>query len=158
LYWIEHSFFLCIVLEHKSQKDINRQSATLVSTQSGTLYSAIPFKELILEKEIGEGSFGKVFLGKWNNISIALKFCRRKRKVEEFMKEVNLMMYIKDNMFQEFLLNLLAWTEDFKYLKLFSIIDSRLPPHPNVVQLIGVSMDNESQPVMVMEYCGGGNV
>jgi serine/threonine protein kinase len=78
--------------------------------------------------------------------------------VEEFMKEVNLMMYIKDNMFQEFLLNLLAWTEDFKYLKLFSIIDSRLPPHPNVVQLIGVSMDNESQPVMVMEYCGGGNV
>jgi predicted Ser/Thr protein kinase len=94
------------VKENKSQKEINRLSVNLVSTQSATQYSAIPFKELLLEKEIGEGSFGKVFLGKWNNISVALKFCRRKGKVEEFMKEANLMMYLKNNTSQNFILRL----------------------------------------------------
>jgi serine/threonine protein kinase len=33
---------------------------------------------------------------------------------------------------------------------------SELPPHPNVVQVYGVSQDGP-QPVLVMEYCGGGN-
>jgi hypothetical protein len=30
-----------------------------------------------------------------------------------------------------------------------------LPPHPNVVQMFGVSLDGP-QPVIVMEYCAGG--
>jgi serine/threonine protein kinase len=30
-----------------------------------------------------------------------------------------------------------------------------LPPHPNVVQLFGVSLDGP-QPIIVMEYCSGG--
>jgi hypothetical protein len=30
-----------------------------------------------------------------------------------------------------------------------------LPPHPNVVQMFGVSLDGP-QPVIVLEYCGGG--
>jgi hypothetical protein len=31
----------------------------------------------------------------------------------------------------------------------------KLPPHPNVVQMFGVSIDGP-QPVIVMEYCAGG--
>jgi serine/threonine protein kinase len=34
-------------------------------------------------------------------------------------------------------------------------LSSELPPHPNVVQLFGVSLDGP-QPVIVMEYCTGG--
>jgi hypothetical protein len=30
-----------------------------------------------------------------------------------------------------------------------------LPPHPNVVQMFGVSLDGP-QPVIVLEYCDGG--
>jgi serine/threonine protein kinase len=30
-----------------------------------------------------------------------------------------------------------------------------LPPHPNVVQVFGVSQDGP-QPILVMEYCAGG--
>jgi serine/threonine protein kinase len=30
-----------------------------------------------------------------------------------------------------------------------------LPPHPNVVQMFGVSLDGP-QPVIVLEYCAGG--
>jgi serine/threonine protein kinase len=30
-----------------------------------------------------------------------------------------------------------------------------LPPHPNVIQMFGVSLDGP-QPVIVLEYCSGG--
>jgi serine/threonine protein kinase len=33
---------------------------------------------------------------------------------------------------------------------------SELPPHPHVVQVYGISIDGP-QPVLVMEYCAGGN-
>jgi predicted Ser/Thr protein kinase len=50
--------------------------------------------ELVIEKEIGEGSYGRVCLGKWNAAPVALKFCRKKGKLDEFMHEVRLMMYV----------------------------------------------------------------
>jgi serine/threonine protein kinase len=34
-------------------------------------------------------------------------------------------------------------------------VNRKLPPHPNVVQVFGVSLDGD-QPVIVMEYCTGG--
>jgi hypothetical protein len=42
----------------------------------------------------------------------------------------------------------------------FDLIDKfdknrELPPHPNVVQMFGVSLDGP-QPVIVLEYCAGG--
>jgi predicted Ser/Thr protein kinase len=55
-------------------------------------YSQISFDEIIVEKEIGEGSYGKVFVGKWNNGKVALKFCRNKGNIENFMKECEVMM------------------------------------------------------------------
>jgi predicted Ser/Thr protein kinase len=61
-------------------------------TQNITRQAQISFNELIVEREIGEGGFGRVCLGKWHAASVALKFCRRKTKLNEFIKEVKLMM------------------------------------------------------------------
>jgi serine/threonine protein kinase len=48
------------------------------------------------------------------------------------------------------------YCDDYLYL-LFVVcyVNRELPPHPNVVQVFGVSLDG-NQPVIVMEYCAGG--
>jgi predicted Ser/Thr protein kinase len=56
--------------------------------------SQIAFSELTIEKLIGEGTYGKVCVGKWNGAPVALKFCKKKGSVEDFMKEVKLMLYV----------------------------------------------------------------
>jgi hypothetical protein len=56
--------------------------------------SQISFSTLTIEKEIGEGSYGKMCLGKWNAAPVALKFCKKKGKIEDFMREIKLMMYV----------------------------------------------------------------
>jgi serine/threonine protein kinase len=38
---------------------------------------------------------------------------------------------------------------------LIDLNDRKLPPHPFVVQMYGVSIDGP-QPIIVMEYCSGG--
>jgi hypothetical protein len=63
----------------------------------------ITFKEIVFENEIGEGSYGKVFLGKWNDAPVALKFCRNKGDMIDFMKEIHLMMYSNTFHFISFL-------------------------------------------------------
>jgi len=85
----------------------------------------IAYNELVIEKDIGEGSYGKVCLGKWNAASVALKFCRKNRKIEDFLQEMKIMI--------------------------------ELPPHPNVVQVLGLSVDGP-QPIIVMEFCPGGSL
>lgn len=52
----------------------------------------ISFNEIVVEREIGEGSYGKVFLGKWNDAPVALKFCRNNVSIEEFNSEIKVMM------------------------------------------------------------------
>jgi serine/threonine protein kinase len=74
---------------------------------------------------LGEGSYGKVCLGKWRAAPVALKFCKNKGKLDEFINEMKLML--------------------------------ELPPHPNIVQLFGVSL-NGPQPIIIMEYCAGGSL
>jgi uncharacterized protein (DUF169 family) len=37
-----------------------------------------------------------VCLGKWNAAPVALKFCRQKEKIEDFMREIKLMMYVSE--------------------------------------------------------------
>jgi predicted Ser/Thr protein kinase len=56
--------------------------------------SQISFNELVVEKEIGEGSYGKVCLGRWNDAPVALKFCRKKTNVDDFVSEIKIMMYV----------------------------------------------------------------
>jgi len=85
----------------------------------------IPLSELETGKEIGEGTYGRVCVGKWKKYRVALKFCQNRGKMAEFLREANLMI--------------------------------SLPPHPNVVRMYGVSIDG-TQPIIVMEYCGGGSL
>jgi len=87
--------------------------------------SQVAFTELKVERKIGMGSYGKVCLGKWNAAPVALRFCRKKGNVEDFMREMQLMI--------------------------------ELPPHPNVVQLLGASLDGP-QPVIILEFCAGGSL
>jgi predicted Ser/Thr protein kinase len=53
----------------------------------------IPFNELKIEKEIGSGNYGKVYLGKWKEIPVALKFCEVEGNADEFLSEINIQMY-----------------------------------------------------------------
>jgi predicted Ser/Thr protein kinase len=64
-----------------------------IEAKSVVKHSRIPFPELIIEKELGKGSYGKVYLGKWNNAPVALKFCRKKENIEDFAKEIRVMLY-----------------------------------------------------------------
>jgi tRNA A-37 threonylcarbamoyl transferase component Bud32 len=101
---------------------------TLQQSMARKMVSQIPFAELEAAKEIGEGSYGKVYVGKWKRrpeISVALKFCRHQDKVDEFLREAQLML--------------------------------DLPRHPNVIQMLGIAIDGP-QPVIVLEYCSGGSL
>jgi serine/threonine protein kinase len=66
---------------------------------------------LEIGRELGQGRYGRVCIGKWKtkNIRVALKFCQNKSEINDFMREVNLMISI--------------------------------PPHRNVVRMFGVSID-----------------
>jgi hypothetical protein len=105
----------------RREKETITQSANSLLKRS----QSITFTDLVVEKKIGTGSYGKVCLGKWNAAPVALKFCRKKGNVEDFMREIRLMI--------------------------------ELPPHPNVVQWFGVSLDGP-QPIIVLEYCAGGSL
>jgi len=54
----------------------------------------ISFTELVVEREIGEGSYGRVYLGTWNGAPVALKFCPKKAQNEDFFSEVRILLYI----------------------------------------------------------------
>jgi predicted Ser/Thr protein kinase len=98
---------------------------TLTETSKSLSPGQIPLKELEIGREIGNGNYGSVCVGKWKKYRVALKFCQNKGKMDEFLREANLMI--------------------------------TLPPHPNVVQMYGVSIDG-TQPIIVMEYCAGGSL
>jgi len=73
--------------------------ATVLSTvqlETETLKSQIPgqipLSELEIGKEIGQGTYGRVCVGKWKKYRVALKFCQNRGKMDEFMREANLMI------------------------------------------------------------------
>jgi predicted Ser/Thr protein kinase len=98
---------------------------TISSTVNILPKSQISYSDLLLEKSLGKGAFGEVFFGHWKGIPVAMKVCKSKSKLEEFLHEMKLI--------------------------------TKLPPHPNVVQVYGVCLDNTS-PVIVMEYCENGSL
>jgi len=55
-------------------------------------FFTIPYSECSLGKELGEGHYGRVCLGKWKGTLIALKFCRNDDDIDEFLKEAQIMM------------------------------------------------------------------
>jgi hypothetical protein len=74
--------------------DTNQQNSnnSVTFNQTKLQQSQITYNELVIEREIGEGSYGKVCVGKWNAACVALKFCRKKGNLNEFMQEMKLMM------------------------------------------------------------------
>jgi hypothetical protein len=54
----------------------------------------IPFNQLVIEKEIGLGRRGKVFLGSWKEKQVALKFCEVEGAIDEFVTEMNVLLYL----------------------------------------------------------------
>jgi hypothetical protein len=69
------------------------QDQTFTATHITLPKSQIGYNELSVEEEIGEGSYGKVCVGEWNETRVAIKFCRNKTKLNEFMHEMRLIMY-----------------------------------------------------------------
>jgi predicted Ser/Thr protein kinase len=65
----------------------------LLESRTTKQHIQIPFNELVVIKDLGAGSFGKVCLGKWNHAHIALKFCKEQGSVDNFLSEIKVMMY-----------------------------------------------------------------
>jgi predicted Ser/Thr protein kinase len=55
---------------------------------------SISFEDLEFEKEIGKGSYGKLWLGRWSGSHVALKFCQESEGLKDFLKEVYVMVYV----------------------------------------------------------------
>jgi hypothetical protein len=70
------------------------QDQTFTATHISLPKSQIGYNELNVEKEIGKGSYGKVCVGEWNGTRVAIKFCRNKAKLDEFMHEMRLIVYV----------------------------------------------------------------
>jgi predicted Ser/Thr protein kinase len=85
----------------------------------------IPFKELVIKKMIGSGSFGKVYIGKWRGSDVAIKVNNMIQDTKGFLDEAKLTL--------------------------------SMPPHPNLVQTFGVSIDS-NHPCIVLEFCDGGSL
>lgn len=109
----------------ENQSNVSMPIQHILSKSGHKRHSLISKNEIAIEKEIGEGSYGKVYFGRWHGSPVALKYCKKKGKLDDFVKELNLM--------------------------------TKLPPHPNVVRLFGVSLDG-SEPAIVLEYCAGGSL
>jgi len=80
---------------NQNHNDENRnQSETRIQTISptSTRCTQISIRELAVEKELGEGSYGKVCVGTWNGACVVLKFCKNKGQLEEFINEMKLMI------------------------------------------------------------------
>jgi hypothetical protein len=75
-----------------SQTERTNQSQLLETSRTFTKYSQISLNEIAIEKELGEGNYGKVCLGKWRAARVALKFCKNKEKLDEFINEMKLMI------------------------------------------------------------------
>ena len=62
---------------------------------------SVPYNEIEFKKEIGSGSFGKVFLGTWQRTSVAIKICSTmsKEQINDFLQEAKLMMYVNSSIF-----------------------------------------------------------
>jgi len=75
-----------------SQTELASQIQLPETSRTFTKYSQISLKEITIEKELGEGKYGKVCLGKWHAACVALKFCKNKAKIDEFMNEMILMI------------------------------------------------------------------
>ncbi|GAM23863.1 hypothetical protein SAMD00019534_070380 [Acytostelium subglobosum LB1] len=102
----------------------------LVRLKSTLRDHEIPFSELVVEREIGKGFFGKVYKATWRGKSVALK----KITISRFRDRSDSDLFTKE----------------------LSII-SRLC-HPTCVMFIGACSTDPSNRYIVMEYMAGGSL
>jgi predicted Ser/Thr protein kinase len=87
-------------LESRRQTVTLESDTTTMSTYTQTVTETlksltpgqIPLNELEIGREIGNGNYGRVCVGKWKKYRVALKFCQNRGKMDEFMREANLMI------------------------------------------------------------------
>jgi serine/threonine protein kinase len=76
----------------ESDTTILTYAQTVTKTLKSLTPGQIPFNELEIGREIGQGSYGRVCVGKWKKYRVALKFCQNKGAIYEFMREANLVI------------------------------------------------------------------
>jgi predicted Ser/Thr protein kinase len=70
------------------------EAQTLSLSKTSVKRSQIRYNDLTIERELGDGSFGKVYFGKWNGAPVALKFCRKNESLEDVISEIKVMVYV----------------------------------------------------------------
>ncbi len=122
------------------------QSDSLVSKSSTRLSSYdIDFASISLGREIGKGSFGKIYTATWNETPVAVKFL-----VNYEPKDLGWRGRNDDDFQPEHADKLLRTLET--EAEILSVLR-----HPNIVQYLGVCMDPSSM-CIVTEYCGNGSM
>eukprot|EP00889_Picochlorum_renovo_P002393 jgi/Picre1/29423/NNA_004811.t1 len=141
----------------QSQSSIQKQqsigSQTSVSLESGNLSPAhgrvpssaaigldvklwtVNFNDLQMERQIGEGSFGRVYLAKWNETLVAVKILLSMNSADED-SQLALSNPVLSSLAKES--NMMAALR-----------------HPNVVSFLGVCLD---PPCIVTEFCARGSL
>lgn len=98
------------------------------SNSSTTDHSKITYEELLLEEQVGSGSFSEVYRGKWMGNTVAIKrillYQKDSNPFEEFIKETTLMSSMR---------------------------------HPNVVQYYGATI-RPPHLYIITEFCSRGNL
>jgi len=68
-----------IFLENGTQTVPTNQTQLLEISRTFSKESQISLNEIAIVKELGEGNFGKVFLGKWRAAPVGLKFYKTRK-------------------------------------------------------------------------------
>jgi len=123
------------------------QSDSLISKSSTRLSSYdIDFASISLEREIGKGSFGKIFTATWNETPVAVKFL-----VNYEPRDLGWRGAPDNGDFQPNRADKLQRTLEAE-AEILSVLR-----HPNIVQYLGVCMDPSTM-CIVTEYCGNGSL
>jgi RIO-like serine/threonine protein kinase len=104
----------------------------------------VPYSDIKFGKEVGKGSFGKVFVGKWNGKKVAIKEAQLEdpRAREEFFKEAFLMLGMTPHV-RILLLKTAKAKPGLKYFGVPSL-------QPNVVQVLGISIVTETHTCYIL--------
>mgnify|MGYP002629758853 CR=1 FL=1 len=123
------------------------QSDSLVSKSSRLSSSYdIDFSSIQLDREIGKGSFGKIFKATWNETAVAVKFLVEYDPKDRFHVDGLSGEQYQRQQTEKLMQTLEAEAEILSVMR-----------HPNVVQYLGVCTDPESM-CIVTEYCGNGSL
>ncbi|KAL6043337.1 Non-receptor tyrosine-protein kinase TNK1, variant 2 [Balamuthia mandrillaris] len=114
--------------EESEQKAEREETVSSPVTERRQGVAFVPYKELSFIKKIGEGEYGVVFYGKWDDEEVAIKQLHSIDESQQMMlmKEAHLM--------------------------------GSLSTHPNVIRIIGVSLERNNPSCILTEFMPGGSL